>query len=31
VLVEGTVEDNHGVPVLVEAKVRRPLTWGAEG
>jgi len=25
VLVEGAVEDNHGVPVVVDARVRRPL------
>jgi DNA polymerase-3 subunit alpha len=30
VLVEGTVEDNHGVPALIEAKVRRPLPGDSE-
>jgi hypothetical protein len=28
VLVEDAVEDNHGVPVVVDARVRRPLPGG---
>jgi hypothetical protein len=30
VLVEGAVEDNHGVPVVVDARVRRPLPGDGE-
>jgi hypothetical protein len=30
VLVEGMVEDNHGVPVVVDARVRRPLPGDGE-
>jgi DNA polymerase-3 subunit alpha len=30
VLVEGALEDNHGVPVVVDARVRRPLPGDGE-
>jgi hypothetical protein len=30
VLMEGAVEDNHGVPVVVDARVRRPLPGDGE-
>jgi hypothetical protein len=30
VLVEGMVEDSHGIPVVVDARVRRPLPGDGE-